>query len=147
MSRYFDHEGIEQLKRHEGYRDMPYRDSVGKLTIGYGHNLDDNPITKHSATCILLEDLKVEERRLLRLMPLYNNLHGARRAALLNMAFNMGSHGLLRFRRMWAAIARQDWETAAKEALDSKWATQVGSRAEELAEQIRTGSYPNRFIL
>jgi len=133
---------IEQLKRHEGFRDMPYRDTVGKLTIGYGHNLDDVPISQKVAELMLLEDLEREEKKLAKAVPWFNKVPpGARREALVNMAFNLGARGLSKFRRMWSAINRNDWDLAAKEALDSKWATQVGRRADELAEQLRTGLY------
>jgi lysozyme len=120
---------------------MPYLDSVGKLTVGYGHNLEDTPITKQAAECIMIEDLKAEEALLTRLLPIFHSIQGPRREALLNMAFNLGSHGLIKFRRMWAAIGRHDWESASLEAADSKWAKQVGRRATELVEQIRTGEY------
>lgn len=136
------HRLVEQLKRHEGFRGHPYRDTVGKLTIGYGHNLDDVPISEKVAEMMLLEDLDREERRLEKVVPWFKEVkHPVRRAALLNMAFNLGAHGLSKFRRMWSAINRADWERAAEEALDSKWAAQVGKRAEELAEQLRTGEY------
>lgn len=132
---------LEQLKRHEGFRGSPYRDSVGKLTIGYGHNLDDVPISRDIAEAMLLEDLAREEGRLKALVPEFDQIQGARRAALLNMAFNLGAHGLYKFRRMWASIRAGAWNRAADEALDSKWATQVGARATEIAEQLRTGRY------
>jgi len=34
-----------------------------------------------------------------------------------------------------------DWEEASRQFLDSRWATQVGNRATELAEIISTGEY------
>lgn len=68
-------------------------------------------------------------------------LNKVRREILLNMAFNMGLPTLAKFKKMWAAIKLQDWEEAAKQMLDSKWAKQVGYRANELADAMRTGQW------
>jgi len=62
-----------------------------------------------------------------------------RREVLINMRFNLGMSRLMGFVKMWQAIDDENWEAASKEMLDSLWAKQVGSRATELAEQMRTG--------
>jgi|SRR5690554_6313570 len=127
-----------QLKRHEGLRLKPYRDTVGKLTIGYGRNLDDNGISEPEAEMLLDNDIDRVAGELYRIRG-YNTLSPVRQTVIANMAFNLGTPGLMGFRRMWAAIERQDYESAAREMLDSKWARQVGSRATELAEIMRDG--------
>lgn len=144
MSEY-SHQLIEQLKRHEGFRGSPYKDSVGKITVGYGHNLDDVPISKAVAEAMMIEDLQREESRLHALVPVFETIpEGPRKDALINMAFNLGAYGLSKFRRMWASIGSGDWGKAADEAMQSKWATQVGRRAVEITEQLRTGRYADR---
>ena len=132
---------LEQLERHEGLRLKPYRDTVGKLTIGYGRNLDDRGISEDEAGFMLDNDIDLVVAELER-MPLFLGLNPVRQVVLANMAFNMGMPTLLTFRRMLGALAEKDWDRAAAEMLDSKWARQVGSRANELSELMRRGEAP-----
>lgn len=84
--------------------------------------------------------LKTRVKRLHnQLLPSMKNLSPARQEVLVNMSFNLGVEGLFKFRRMWAAIRAHNFDLAADEMLDSKWARQVGSRAEELSEKMRKG--------
>ncbi len=128
---------IKQLERHEGLRLKPYRDTVGKLTIGFGRNLEDVGISRGEAEWLLGNDIDAVERRL-NTMDEYAALSPVRQVVIANMAFNLGFHGLMAFRNMWAAIRRQDWTGASREMLDSRWAAQVGNRAKELAGIMRT---------
>ena len=129
---------ISQLKRHEGLRLSPYRDGVGKLTVGYGRNLDDVGISIEEAEQMLAHDtLRVVTR--LAAYETFGQLDDVRKVVVANMAFYLGVSGLFAFHRMWSAIEQQDWEGAAQEMLDSKWARQVGRRAKELSELMRTG--------
>ena len=127
-----------QLERHEGLRLKPYRDTVGKLTIGIGRNLDDVGIAPEEAELMLDNDIDAVERHL-KTVDEYSELDPVRQVVLANMCFNLGFYGLMAFRRMWKAIARRDYVAAAAEMLDSRWARQVGSRADELAQIMRTG--------
>ena len=127
-----------QLMRDEGLRLHPYRDTVGKLTIGYGRNLDDVGISQAEAEMMLTHDIAQAADSLTNL-PVFAVLDDVRQAVLITMAFNLGRTGLMGFRRMWAALAERDYDCAAREMLDSKWARQVGIRAERLAEQMKTG--------
>jgi lysozyme len=128
-----------QLERHEGLRLKPYHDTVGKLTVGYGRNLEDVGISRDEADFMLDNDIDQVERQL-NTVDEYQGLDPIRQAVLANMAFNLGFRGLMGFKNMWAAIANQDWQSAAREMLSSKWAKQVGDRAVELAFIMRTGS-------
>ena len=127
-----------QLERHEGLRLKPYRDTVGKLTIGYGRNLEDVGISRDEAEFMLDNDIDQVERQL-ETVDEYRDLDAVRQAVIANMAFNLGFAGLMGFKNMWAAIGRRDWESASEEMLNSKWARQVGVRAVELSEIMRTG--------
>ncbi|WP_418141528.1 glycoside hydrolase family protein [Marinobacter sp. MA] len=127
-----------QLERHEGLRLKPYRDTVGKLTIGYGRNLEDVGISRDEADFMLDNDIDQVERQL-ETVDEYRDLNAVRQAVIANMAFNLGFAGLMGFKNMWAAIGRRDWESASEEMLSSKWARQVGVRAVELSEIMRTG--------
>lgn len=127
------------LVRDEGLRLKPYRDSVGKLTIGIGRNLDDRGITEAEAHMLMLTDIALVELELDRAVPWWRRMTDARKRALANMAFNLGLPKLLGFRNMLAALEAGDYETAASEALDSRWARQVGQRANRIAELILEG--------
>lgn len=131
----------EQLIRDEGVRLRPYRDSVNKLTIGVGRNLDDVGISLAEAEYLLDNDIARATAAVLARIPCAVALDEIRRAALVNMAFNVGIGGLLGFKKMLAALAAGEWDRAAAEAMDSTWATQVGARATRLARQMQTGEW------
>ena len=126
----------EQLERDEGLRLKPYRDSVGKLTIGYGRNLDDRGITKDEAALLLAHDLADAWNDVENAFPWSRHLSEPRMGVLVNMCF-MGIGRLRGFVKMLAAMEAGDWEAAAREMLDSKYARQVGARADRLAQQVR----------
>jgi lysozyme len=125
-----------QIKRHEGLRLKPYLCPAGKLTIGYGRNLDDKGITKDEAERLLLNDIHECLEKCNAMIPYFYKLNRAQQNVLVNMCYNLGIYGLLGFKRFLAALEKGDLETAKKEMLDSKWANQVGIRAKELADQI-----------
>ncbi len=130
----------EQLVRHEGLRLKPYRSTAGKLTIGFGRNLDDRGISKIEAYVLLENDIQNCERQLLDEIPtIYKALDEVRQSVLLNMCFNLGLKGLLEFKNTLTIIGSGDWERAANGMLASKWAKQVGMRAIELSEMMRKG--------
>lgn len=132
---------VELIKKHEGCRLKVYLDSVGKLTVGYGRCLDTTGISEDEAELMLSNDIKRAEDGLRQVYPWFANLDEVRQAALIDAAFNLGLSGLSKFHNMLGAMALGDWEAAANEALNSKWAGQVGNRAKELAEMIRTGEW------
>jgi len=126
------------IAHHEGFRAFPYTCSGGKLSIGYGWNIEDTGITREEAEFIL-------KNRILRckqeLAPFswYIAQPSGVKDALINMSYNLGLSRLLKFKRMIAALEREDYTNAAKEALDSRWAEQVGNRAKDIAVMIRVG--------
>jgi len=129
----------DQLKRHEGYRQHPYEDSVGKLTVGYGRNLDDVGVSEVEADIMLKNDMDSAKATLTLYLPWAKRLSQARFDVLHNMAFNMGIGKLVGFVKMLSALRAGDFDKAADEMLDSLWAQQVGTRATELAAQMRNG--------
>jgi len=138
---------LNQLRRHEGLRLDPYKCSEGYLTIGYGRNIETNGISEAEAEFMLLNDLVACESEL-KDEGWYNQLDETRRAVVLNMAFNLGKPKLMQFKKFIGALSDDDYETASKEMVTgsdgvspSKWASQVGSRAYELADQMRTGQW------
>jgi len=138
---------IQMLKRHEGTgpikkdRFLPYKDSVGKLTIGWGRNLDDRGITEAEANYLLERDIHDAAEDLSSCCSWSENLNKVRQDVLIDMVFNLGIVRFLGFKKLRAAIEKKNWTEAAKEMLDSKWAKQVGQRATELADMMLTGEY------
>lgn len=147
---------IQQLKRHEGFRNRVYKCTAGHDTIGYGYNLDANPLglTNYEVNKFRKEgiDDKVAEWLLIRMVDkcigeLVNNLDwfelldDVRQCVLVNMCFNLGLKGLLGFKNTLAMVHAGDYELAAENMIKSKWANQVKGRAVELSEQMKTGKF------
>ena len=131
---------LDLLKRHEGYRRFPYLCPAGKMTIGYGWNLDDNGISEHEAEIILAGHIEGAVQFLSR-EPYWGGLNETRQAVLINMCVNMGWPRLSRFKKMRAALGASDFEGAADEMKDSAWYGQVGDRAKELVGMMRSGAW------
>jgi lysozyme len=130
---------VEQLIQHESLALKPYKDSVGKLTIGVGRNLDDNGITEVEALFLLDHDIRKAESDVIALVNNYDSLDDLRQRVLIDMAFNLGRTRFSKFRRMLAAVEAGDFTKAADEMTDSRWFHQVGLRASKLTRWMRTG--------
>jgi lysozyme len=147
---------IEQLKKHEGFRSKVYQCTAGRNTIGYGYNLDANPlklsnyelnqfnakgIEEKVAEWLLLRMIDKCTGELVHNISWFESLDDVRQAVLINMAFNLGITGLLQFKTTLAMVKAGDYVLAAENMLKSKWATQVKGRATELSEQMKTGKF------
>lgn len=127
----------ELITHHEGVRLKPYKCTAGKLTIGVGRNLDDNGITHGEAMLLLDNDIRRCKLELQHHLSWFNGLDHDRQAALIDMCFNLGISRLMKFHNMLQALKHREWSRAADEALDSRWAEQVGNRAKEIADILR----------
>lgn len=130
------------LIKHEGLRLHPYTDTRGKLTIGVGRNLIDNGIDRDEAMMLLRNDIadifvSINNKR----NEWIRNLGPVRRDVVIMMIFNMGMRGFLGFKLAIKAMKAEDWNEAAMEMLNSRWAGQVGQRARVLATMMRRGRY------
>lgn len=126
------------LKRHEAILFKPYRDSVGKLTIGIGRNLDDVGISSDEVALMFSNDL---DRAIYVARSIFSSFDAYtpnRQIGLLDMAFNLNNR-LREFKKTIQFILEGNWEAASREMLNSKWAEQVGNRAVEDSELIRKG--------
>lgn len=132
----------EQLLVDEGLRLKPYRCTAGRLTIGVGRNLDDRGISRAEALMLLGNDITDCWGRLVRQAPWVAAAPEPVQEALVNMAFNMGVEGLMGFRRTLALLEEGRYAEAAQEMLRSRWAGQVGARAERLAALVRGAAGP-----
>lgn len=134
---------LESLKRHEGYRQRPYIDTVGKLTVGYGRNLDDRGLSRDEASMLLEHDVTLAIQECLQVWPWLAKLDEVRSAVIVELAVNMGVPVLRGFRKLFAALEKDDYATAAAELLDSQWRTDVGPhRSGRLAQQLASGKVP-----
>lgn len=131
----------EQLIRDEGIKRYPYLDTVGKVTIGVGRNLSDVGLSADEIQYLLTNDIKNASDRLEEAFPWTASLDDARRGVLVNMCFNLGIAGLSGFKQTLAKIQVGDFQGAAREMLQSKWAEQVGPRAQRLAVQLESGEW------
>lgn len=137
----FSSQITKQLQLDEGFRGKPYQDQVGKWTLGYGCNLDDEPLTEQEGTWLMWNRVEARQAKIRTQLPWTLNLDDARLGVLVNMSYQMGFGGLLEFRQMLAAMQAQDWSKAAAEMESSKWAQQVPTRAARLVKQMQTGEW------
>jgi lysozyme len=128
-----------RLSRTEGRRSRPYVDTVGKITIGIGHNLTDRGLSEQTIDAIFAEDIAQAQIDAVK-VPVYLELDPIRQTVLIDMIFNMGLDKFLEFHKFIGHLSRRDYNGAADEMLLSTWARQVGYRAVELASIIRSGS-------
>lgn len=131
------------LELHEDRRKFPYVDTVGKVSIGIGHNLTDLGLTDSQIDAIFEIDMAEALRTCNRLFPHFNSMDPVRRLVLLDMAFNMGFPTFSKFFNTIGYINEGRWAEASVNMLKSKWARQVGQRAQRLARMMRTGEYPD----
>ena len=134
----------KQLRRDEGVVEHAYQDHLGWWTIGVGRLIDKRKggrLTDDEIDYLLANDIAEKERELEASVSFYKRLDEARKGVLLNMAFNLGVHGLLGFRNTLKLIETGKYEEASKEMLKSKWARQVGDRAVRLSKQMLTGEW------
>lgn len=134
----------EHIKQSEGFETKLYKCPADKWTIGYGFNLEDVGIPQAVADFWLAYNLSQIDREFTRTFqhrPFMKTISHARKAVLIDMIYNMGIGSFMGFRKFLTALDEQDYEKAAEEMLDSKWATQVKGRAVRLSEIIMTGTW------
>ncbi len=130
---------IARVKQHEGFRDEAYLDTEGVLTVGFGTNLESRLFSEDECEGWLFEDLDTAFDELCG-VDAFMTLNKIRREVLIEMVYNLGFSGVMKFKKMWAAIEVNDFEEAAIQMLDSKWHRQVGQRAKTLAKLMGDGS-------
>lgn len=128
------------LRLNEGVRTTPYKCSEGFWTVGVGHNLDVKPLSMEAVEQILDDDLKDCIKEVTKL-GVWEGLDEVRQAVLIDMCFNLGFVGLCKFKKMFAAMVLEDYDEAAKEMLNSRWARQVGDRAFRLERMMARGEW------
>ena len=137
---------MEELKYDEGCVNEVYKDHLGYATFGVGHLIkkSDPEFGKDMGTAVpeervtecFNEDIDIVCEELDRNLPWWRGLTDNRRRILANMCFNLGYPRLSGFKNFLGALKDEDWEKAAEEMMDSRWANQVGPRAERLRNRI-----------
>lgn len=133
----------DQLRIHEGVRSHVYLCTAGYETIGVGRNIAETGIglSDDEIDYLLENDIKRCKQELVSLS-WFPDLDPVRQDAIVNLCFNLGLTRLMGFQNAMSAMAVGDYEKAADEFLDSRWAKQVGQRSLDVAHMIRTGIYP-----
>ena len=130
---------IAQLKVHEGVRSKVYLDTEGIETIGVGRNLRDRGLSDDEIELMLANDIRDFQEEVERAFSWWSDLDDVRQRVVVDMAFNMGLGSLSKFVNTLAHIENGRYEEASVEMLDSKWARQVGDRANVLSDMMKTG--------
>ena len=128
---------FDDLVRDEGLKLEIYKCTAGKITIGVGRNIEARGITTSEARLLLANDVDIISDELTNNFPWWVSMPEPAQRALANMAFNLGVPRLSQFKNMLSALEKGDYNVAAKEALDSNWAKQVGDRANRIAKVFR----------
>ena len=135
---------LESVKKHEGYRNKVYLDTLGKRTVGVGHLCvedfweDDKEYEESFLMEILEKDLQGAIKGAKDLMAQHGcmDIDEVAEEIIIEMIFQLGKTGVSKFRNMWKALSGLDYSTAASEMLDSRWAKQTPNRAQAMSAQM-----------
>ena len=129
---------LESIKHHEGFVEHVYDDSLGIPTIGYGFAIKDLVLEEDLCDEILLRKLRKLGRSVMGKFPFFDSLPPDCKEVLMEMCYQLGVTGVSKFKKALKAMEDGDWEKAADEMLDSKWAKQTPRRAKEMSDIIRS---------
>ena len=124
------------IRKHEGVSQFPYVDTVVKITIGVGRNLSDRGLEPAEINFLFEQDINIALITAKSFLSNFSELHHNCQVAIVSMAFNLGSNKLATFKKQKQALISLDYKEAALQAMDSKWAKQVGNRAIEIARLL-----------
>ena len=139
---------MKMLTAHEGVETHAYQCTANKTTIGVGRNIDPDGglgLSKREIEFLLANDIERVEDELYKSHPWVMRIGCVRLDAMINICFNLGLPRFNKFVKAISAGQNGDWDKSANEFLDSKWASQVGNRAIEVTEMIRTGTYQKEY--
>ena len=136
---------LESVKKHEGYRNKVYLDTLGKRTVGVGHLCvedfweDDKEYEESFLMEILEKDLQEAIRGAKELMEEHGcaDIDDRAEEILIEMVFQLGRTGVSKFKNMWKALSEHNYVGASFEMLDSRWAKQTPNRAKNMADQMK----------
>ena len=129
---------LKDIKRHEGFRSKVYQCTEGYDTIGYGFAIKDLILDEDIAEEILIRKLERLKRNANSRFKWLEDMPVVVQEVVLNMCYQLGVTGVSKFKKALKAMEDGDWEKAADEMLDSKWAKQTPGRAKEMSDIIRS---------
>ena len=129
---------LDSIKHHEGFVEHVYDDSLGIPTIGYGFAIKDLVLEEDLCDEILLRKLRILGKSVMGKFPFFDSLPSDCKTVLMEMCYQLGVTGVSKFKKALKAMEDGDWEKAADEMLDSKWAKQTPNRAKEMSDIIRS---------
>ncbi len=121
------------ISQQEGRKSFPYTDTTGHLTIGIGRNLTTKGLSSDEIDYLFQNDINEVIQEITKIYSGFQSLSEARQAVLCSMAINMGIGGVMSFRQMFLSLENQNYKGAAEAMLNSLWARQVPSRAQQLS--------------
>ena len=131
---------LESEKRHEGYKNHVYLDTLGKRTVGVGHLCVEDfwEDGKEYEEDFLMDILKKDLQQAIRQANLKCEglkISDDAKIIIIEMIFQLGGTGVSKFRKMWQALQQDppDYAEASVQMLDSRWAKQTPNRAKEMA--------------
>ena len=127
---------IDNLKESEGFRARVYKCTEGYDTIGYGFAIKDLVMDEDIATMIL--ERKVGDIKLIvnQKIPFIKDLPEKVQDVLYEMYYQMGN-SLWKFKKTIQFLRLNEFENAAIEMLDSRWAKQTPNRAKKLSDIVK----------
>ena len=128
---------LESIKKHEGFVEHVYQDSLGIDTIGYGFAIKDLTLDEDIAEDILMRKLERLKRNANSRFKWLEDMPIVVQEVILNMCYQLGVTGVSKFRKAISALQEGEWDEAANEMLDSLWARQTPNRATELSDIVR----------
>ena len=136
---------LESVKKHEGYRNKVYLDTLGKRTVGVGHLCvedfweDDKEYEEKFLMTILEHDLQTAIKGAKELMEEHDcaDIDEQAEEILIEMVFQLGKNGVSKFKNMWKALAEKNYIGASYEMLDSRWSKQTPNRAKAMAKTMK----------
>ena len=123
---------VDRILENEGFKAKPYQCSEGVWTIGHGITY----LTEEESKRIVADRIAEKHLGLGGTLDWYNDLPPEVQGVILEMCFQMGTSGMLQFRKMIEAMKDKDWKKASLEMKDSKWYIQTPNRCERLAEIV-----------
>lgn len=153
-----------RVKKHEGYEELPYMDSVGKLTVGYGFNLTRSDakdrlkevgadyhkvvskkqkLNSKQMEKLLLKDLNSSKENAQKIISNFNTLPKDVQGVIVEMIFNLGIGKFRQFKNFIKLIKERNFKKASVEMMNSLWAKQVGDRAKTLSNIIKNSKDDN----
>ena len=128
---------LESIKKHEGFVEHVYDDSLDIPTIGYGFAIKDLVLDEDIAEEILIRKLERLKRNANSRFKWLEDMPVVVQEVVLNMCYQLGVTGVSKFRKAISALQEGEWDEAANEMLDSLWARQTPNRATELSDIVR----------